>query len=196
MTIELALIILYIFLGFIVALILAIFFQKANNARLSARHNAARDFIMQRYFDHEKVKMPVSSRFFFNAFYEVETQIQIEPEIRQQIIDDIDQPMFDYLMKTLCQNHSKYPTWVFALIKNHFPYLKSFIMTYWNCHDEIVRKLFIYLSGSLYDADLKTYAAQVSENETLDLPFRLQAMDALANNYPEILASDYYKHHP
>ena len=260
MTTDLALIVLYIFLGLIAVLIAAIFFQKANNARLSARHNAARDFIMQRYFDHEKVKMPVSSRFFFNAFYEVETQIQIEPEIRQQIIDDlmqtkflhqqirrlhhwnryvrrmatyyigslknadlrpflvkqfyrekndsvrffllyqiiedIDQPMFDYLMKTLCNNRSKYPTWVFALIKNHFQYLKPFIMTYWDCHDEVLEKLFIYLSGTLYDADLKAYAAQVSENETLELSFRLQALDALATNYPEVLANDYYMQHP
>lgn len=260
MTLEQTLIILYIFAGLIIALLLIIIFQKVNNAQTNARHGRARDFMMKRYFDHEKVKMSVSSRFFFNAFYEVETQIQIEPEIREEIvldlmqtkffalqvrhlhhrnkykrkmatyylgslrhpeicpllkkqfyqekndsvrfqilyylIDFIDQPMFDYLIKTLRYNRSKYPVWVFSLVKNHFNLLKPFIMYYWESKDKNVEDLFIYLANAIYDADLKKYALMVSKNTQTDLDFRLKAIDALATNYPETLFDRYYLGHP
>ena len=94
MTIEVALIILAIFCVTTVILLIAILIQKGINSRNIHLQGVARDILFKRYFDQENVKAPLSNRFFFDAFIDIETQVQIEEEVRQRVIADILQTRF------------------------------------------------------------------------------------------------------
>ncbi|PKK97495.1 MAG: hypothetical protein CVV58_00985 [Tenericutes bacterium HGW-Tenericutes-3] len=81
-----------IFWGFFLVtlyLVLAIVIQKSINRRVLYLRGLARDFLFKRYFDQEDVKSQLSNRFFFDAFIDIETHIEIEPEVRKRVIDDL-----------------------------------------------------------------------------------------------------------
>jgi len=92
-----ALILLLIFEGVSVFLLVSVFSQKVVNSHRLQKQVEARDYIFRHYLDGEVLKKTLSDRFFFDAFIEVENQVQLDSATRQKIIDD--------LMKTsFCQS--------------------------------------------------------------------------------------------
>jgi peptidoglycan-N-acetylglucosamine deacetylase len=94
MTVEIALYILYAFSILIVFLVLLISSQKFLNNRNQKLRNLARDYLFKRYFDQENVRRPFSSRFFLDAYIDIETQVEIEPDIREEVIKDLSQTYY------------------------------------------------------------------------------------------------------
>lgn len=78
-----------VFIGVILLLLIVILIQKKSNQKENKKQGMARDYLFKKYFDNESVKKPVSNRFFFDAFIDIETQVSIEPTVRKRIIDDI-----------------------------------------------------------------------------------------------------------
>ena len=78
-----------VFVGITIFLLILILLQKRINRKNSMRQGLARDYLFKRYFDNEPIKRPVSAKFFFNAFIDIETQVSIEPVVRKKIIEDI-----------------------------------------------------------------------------------------------------------
>ena len=75
-------------------LILLILIEKFKQSRQSRKNDLARTYLLQKYFDGLDVKNPVSTRYFVDAFIDIETQIVLEPDIRIQIINDFKQSRF------------------------------------------------------------------------------------------------------
>ena len=84
------------FLTLVSTLILMILIQKIQYNRLSIKHANARDYLFKKYFDQEDVSPKTSSRFFFDAFIDIETQITIEEVVRKRIIDDLEALRFTH----------------------------------------------------------------------------------------------------
>lgn len=84
------LIVLIAFLALVTILILMIILQKIHYIRLTKKHILARDYLFKKYFDLEETTPKVSSRFFFDAYIDIETQITIEDAVRKRIIDDLE----------------------------------------------------------------------------------------------------------
>jgi len=84
-----ALILLLIFEAVSVFLLVSVFSQKVVNSHRLQKQVEARDYIFRHYLDGEILKKTLSDRFFFDAFIEVENQVQLDPSIRQKIIDDL-----------------------------------------------------------------------------------------------------------
>ncbi|MCV2232443.1 hypothetical protein N7548_06350 [Acholeplasma manati] len=78
------------FLSLVSLLIAMIILQKIHYKRLSKKHMLARDYLFKKYFDLEDVMPKTSSRFFFDAYIDIETQITIEEVVRKRIIDDLE----------------------------------------------------------------------------------------------------------
>lgn len=78
------------FLSLVSLLIAMIILQKIHYKRLSKKHMLARDYLFKKYFDLEDVMPKTSSRFFFDAYIDIETQITIEEAVRKRIIDDLE----------------------------------------------------------------------------------------------------------
>jgi len=89
MSLDVALYIVYGFLIVIFILYISIFIQRFINLRHHKKQGLARDFLFHKYFDLEDIKMPFSSRFFMDAFVEIETQVQIEHDVRNRIVFDL-----------------------------------------------------------------------------------------------------------
>jgi cellulose synthase/poly-beta-1,6-N-acetylglucosamine synthase-like glycosyltransferase len=89
MTTDQALGILYFFLGLIALLIVLIIAQKIVNKGESQRQKHARDLFYKRYYDGLDVKLPLFIRPFFDVLLDIETQIEIDPEVRQGIVADL-----------------------------------------------------------------------------------------------------------
>lgn len=83
-----------IFIFAVLLLLVVIIIQKRSNQKNNKKQGLARDFLFRKYFDNETVKRPVSSKFFFDAFIDIETQVSIEPVARKRIIDDISKTKF------------------------------------------------------------------------------------------------------
>jgi len=94
MTLEIAKYIVYAFAGVAFLLILLIAIQKANNRRSIYLQGLARDYLFKIYFDHEPVKMPLTNRFFFDAYIDVETQVEIDAFVREEVVSDIRETRF------------------------------------------------------------------------------------------------------
>jgi len=89
MTTQIAWIIFWGFFVVMLYLVIAITIQKKVNSRVLKLKSLARDFLFKKYFDQEEVKSQLTNRFFFDAFIDIETHVEIEPEVRQRVIDDI-----------------------------------------------------------------------------------------------------------
>ncbi|TNF08730.1 MAG: hypothetical protein EP317_02445, partial [Bacillota bacterium] len=88
MTITTALYIVYGFIGVSILLFIMILFQRYKNLRNEKKQGLARDFLFHKYFDQNDVPMPFTNRFFLDAFIDIETQVDIEPDVRERIIAD------------------------------------------------------------------------------------------------------------
>lgn len=93
---EIVWITLSVFLALVGTLILMIFAQKIHYKRLNQKHANARDYLFRKYFDGEEVSSKTSSKFFFDAYIDIETQITIEEVVRKRIIDDLEQLRFTH----------------------------------------------------------------------------------------------------
>ncbi|MCU0104774.1 glycosyltransferase family 2 protein [Acholeplasma vituli] len=67
-----------------------IMIQKVRYSHLKQKHADARNYLFKKYFDQEDVRLKTSTRFFFDAFIDIETQITIEDSIRSRIILDLE----------------------------------------------------------------------------------------------------------
>jgi len=94
MTLEHALIILYFSLLIVIFLVIIIILRKFSNLRYQKKQGEARDFLFDKYFDHKDVLPRFSERFFFDAYIDVETQIDIEPTVREQVVHDLSHTRF------------------------------------------------------------------------------------------------------
>ncbi len=94
MTVNNALWILYGALAIIAILLIAIIVTKVIHLIHQRQQGEARDYLFKRYFDHEDVKRSFNQRFFFDAYIDIETQVQIEDEIRELVIYDLMQTHF------------------------------------------------------------------------------------------------------
>jgi cellulose synthase/poly-beta-1,6-N-acetylglucosamine synthase-like glycosyltransferase len=89
MTLEIALYIVYGFLLMSLFLVILIILQKAVNNRLVKLQGYARDYLFKHYFDGEPMRMPFHQRFFFDAYIDIETQVEIDPVVRDQVVLDL-----------------------------------------------------------------------------------------------------------
>jgi peptidoglycan-N-acetylglucosamine deacetylase len=83
---------LIILLGFVFTalfLVILIIYQKMINQRQIKLQGLARDYLFKKYFDSEDVTMPFSGKFFFDAYIDIETQVQIESSVRERVITDL-----------------------------------------------------------------------------------------------------------
>ncbi|HAV19981.1 MAG TPA: hypothetical protein DCX17_03035 [Firmicutes bacterium] len=89
MTIDQALLILFVFLGVIAILVLSIIGLSIYHHGESNRQKRARDLFYARYYDGVPTKLPLFIRHFFDAFLDIETQIKLDPSIRSRVIADL-----------------------------------------------------------------------------------------------------------
>lgn len=94
MTIEGAWLIFDFFIVLIVVLFFLIIAQKRVNHQQIKKLGLARDYLFDKYFDHKEIKKILKNKFFFDAYIDMETQVEIEPEIRQQVIRDLSDTVF------------------------------------------------------------------------------------------------------
>ena len=109
-------------------LILLILIEKFNQSRQSRKNDLARTYLLQKYFDGLDVKNPVSTRYFVDAFIDIETQIVLEPDIRMQIINDFKQSRFINNMrknlKSFCSYKRKEAIHYLSLFKDETTILR------------------------------------------------------------------------
>lgn len=82
----------YIVYGFgfiIVLLYISIFIQRLINIHNEKKQTLARDYFFQKYYDQEDIKKPIRDQFFLDVFIDIETQIDIDQDIRNQIVSDL-----------------------------------------------------------------------------------------------------------
>ncbi len=89
LTLPEALIILGIFFGVCLILILAIIIQAYVHKGEGRRQKLARDLFYARYYDGSDIRLPRRIRGFFDVLLDIETQIQIEDDVRARIIADL-----------------------------------------------------------------------------------------------------------
>lgn len=89
MTNDEALLILCGFLVVALLLIVAIFIQAGIHKSEGKRQRQARDLFYARYYDSKAVNLPLFIKPFFDVLLDIETQIQIEPDIRERIVLDL-----------------------------------------------------------------------------------------------------------
>lgn len=94
MTIEVAQLILWSAASLIGILIICILIQKAAYQRYVFKQGAARDYLFDKYFDQKPVEGNFSARYFMDAYIDIETQVQIEPDIRKQVVTDLSMTRF------------------------------------------------------------------------------------------------------
>ncbi len=83
-----------LFVGVVAFLVLLIFIQKRENRLNVKRQSQARDYLFHHYFDDQEMPLPVSEKFFFDAYIDIETQVAIEPNVREKVIQDLRQTKF------------------------------------------------------------------------------------------------------
>ncbi|MDX9691656.1 MAG: glycosyltransferase [Acholeplasmataceae bacterium] len=89
MTLQTAWYMVYGFGLVVIFLYISIFIQRAINLRNEKKQGIARDYLFQKYFDLEDVEMPFTNRFFLDAFIDIESQVDIEKDVRNRIISDL-----------------------------------------------------------------------------------------------------------
>jgi len=94
MTLDQAYLILIFCFAIILILIDLIVIQKGAIERDRHLQGVARDVIFKKYFDGEDVHYRFRSRFFFDVFIDIETQVKIDDDIRKRIVDDLIQMRF------------------------------------------------------------------------------------------------------
>jgi peptidoglycan-N-acetylglucosamine deacetylase len=138
-------------------LILAIAIQKYINKQTTRKHGQARDYIFSKYFDYEESKKPVTNRFFFDAFIEVETQVLIEPDVRLRIVEDIMETRFcmKQFKKINSKNIIKRKVACFYLSSLHHEQAKDKIKERLSVEkNESVRFYLIYALKDVLDQDI------------------------------------------
>ena len=86
MTIQVAWLIFDFFILLAIFLILMITVQKIRNHQYLKKQGLARDYLFDKYYDSKEVKKLLTNKFFFDAYIDMETQVKIEPEIREKVI--------------------------------------------------------------------------------------------------------------
>lgn len=94
MTVTLAYYILIGLGALIFVLLFTILYQKRINRLYLFKQGHARDILFKKYFDLEDVKLNLSSKFFFDAFIDIESEVEIEPEVRERVILDLSKTKF------------------------------------------------------------------------------------------------------
>ncbi len=89
MTIQFAWFIFGFFAIISILLIVLITIQKAFNHMVITKQSLARDYLFDKYYDQKNIKKKLTDHFFFDAYINMETQVQIEPEIREKVINDL-----------------------------------------------------------------------------------------------------------
>ncbi len=89
MTLDQAVFILVVLTLLIVLLISFIMIQKWTIEKKNGLQGVIRDYVFKRYFDGEETVKRFNNRFFFDVFIDIETQVQIENDIRNKIVDDL-----------------------------------------------------------------------------------------------------------
>ncbi|MFA7075525.1 MAG: glycosyltransferase family 2 protein, partial [Candidatus Izemoplasmatales bacterium] len=98
-----------IFFGFVSFIfIVLILTQKRRHKNKIKKTNQSRDYLFKKYIDKEETKLKFSSRFFLEAFIDVEEQIIIEDDVRQTIIDELLIKKFVKEQIKLINSHSQY----------------------------------------------------------------------------------------
>jgi len=254
MTLEIALYIVYGFILMSLFLVVLIILQKGVNHRRIILQGYARDYLFKHYFDGEPMKMPFHQRFFFDAYIDIETQVEIDPVVRDQVVFDLrhtrfckkqirklrslsvfkrkiavfyigalgteeaigilkkrlfhekndsvrffifyqlinhmDQDVFDFSMKSIIGAPQSYQRWVSALMKNHYNQISDFIEPHLLDTEVEIRLLLIHLAGHHLSLQLKNYAIRQFHESVIDLNVRMSALDALAKMYPLEIAND------
>lgn len=91
---TIAWIIFYSFVALSGFLLIAIAIQKHANGRILRLKSEARDYLFKKYFDHEIVTTELTNQFFFDAYIDIETHVEIEPEVRDLVIADLSKMVF------------------------------------------------------------------------------------------------------
>lgn len=94
MTTELALFIAIFCLAFIFLLIDLILIQKWVLKREKILQGVIRDMVFSVYVDGEPTKKKISHRFFFDVFIDIETQVQLDSDVRVKIVNDLERMAF------------------------------------------------------------------------------------------------------
>ncbi len=107
MSIITAWIIFYGFIGLSICLIIAIAIQKHLNRRVLRLKSEARDYLFKKYFDQDPVTTELSNQFFFDAYIDIETHVQIEQEVRNRVVADLCEMAFTKRQIKRLNSHSK-----------------------------------------------------------------------------------------
>ncbi|MDY0294943.1 MAG: glycosyltransferase [Acholeplasmataceae bacterium] len=94
MTLDQALLVLLFCGALILILINLIIIQKRVIERNQRLQGVARDYVFHTYYDGENPKMAFSSRFFFDVFIDIETQVKIDDDVREKIVLDLIETRF------------------------------------------------------------------------------------------------------
>jgi hypothetical protein len=184
---EIAWIVFYAFSVAMVYLILAIAIQKYTNKRSSKKHGLARDYIFSKYFDYEEVLKPVTNRFFFDAFIDVETQVLIDPEVRSRIVLDIMETR--HCKKQYKRLHArsiiKRKTAAFYLSAlEHEDAIKALKHRLMIEKDENVRFYIVYALKNYLDQEIVTAILNSIASSTV--LFRKKIYTILSNNFAQV----------
>lgn len=99
---------LILFMCLVIGLIVLIIGQKMVDKRRIQKHALARTYLFQKYYDQLDTYPKISGRFFFDAFIDIETQIQIEESIRRRIITDLETLRFTHKQFKRLNHRSPY----------------------------------------------------------------------------------------
>lgn len=94
MTLDQAIIVLLFSGGIIGVLISFIIIQKLMISKKNRLQGEVRDFVFAKYFDLKNIDNHFDAHFFFDVFIDIETQVQIDDDIRKRIVDDLEQTKF------------------------------------------------------------------------------------------------------
>lgn len=94
MSVLTAWMIFYSFVALSIFLIIAIMIQKHFNRRVIKLKGEARDYLFKKYFDQEEITTELTNQFFFDAYIDIETHVEIEPEVRKRVITDLSKTRF------------------------------------------------------------------------------------------------------
>ncbi len=108
MRIEDAYLLLYIFIGIITCFMMLIVHQKYRVNKTRILQGAVRDFVFSKYFDGEKQDKTFQDKLFFDVFIDIETQVQIEEDVRKVIVSDLLNMRFTKRMFKHLKSRSQY----------------------------------------------------------------------------------------
>lgn len=89
MRVEDAYLLLYAFIGIILILMVLITAQKASVHRRNKLQGAVRDYVFYKYFDGQAQEKTYPGKLLFDVFIDIETQVQIEDDVRIHIVSEL-----------------------------------------------------------------------------------------------------------